>query len=176
MVTSQYHGFTQSSETPSKIFLINCLCAIQQPLLGHEVAAEYVKHLGDMINGHIRALVEKEVDTILRRCGFSVKMHHFRNSTAAVPLAQIEDTTPASLSDCLKSFFWFTLGSESSLPEFEQTQVPKLRSEACLLVARSLAEPYELINNAIMDPKNAYPDPKSLARNPPDQIRTNLGI
>uniref|UniRef100_A0A0A0KY46 Uncharacterized protein n=1 Tax=Cucumis sativus TaxID=3659 RepID=A0A0A0KY46_CUCSA len=41
---------SQNIETPSKIFLINCLCAIQQPLSGHEVAAEYVKKLEVMIN------------------------------------------------------------------------------------------------------------------------------
>ncbi|KAE8702821.1 Detected protein of confused Function [Hibiscus syriacus] len=171
--------FSQNSEAPSKIFLINCLCAIQQPLLGHEVAAEYVKKLGTMIDNHVNILVEKEVDTILRRCGLSTKMHHFRNSkdtTIGAPLAEVEDTTPASLSECLKAFFGFILGSESSLPEFEQMQVPKLRAETCIQVARSLADAYELIFNAIMDPKNKYPDPKSLARHPPDQIRTILGI
>ncbi|XWS62266.1 hypothetical protein CRYUN_Cryun07bG0195500 [Craigia yunnanensis] len=173
--------FSQNIEAPSKIFLINCLCAIQQPLLGHEVAADYVKKLGMMIDNHVHVFVEKEVDTILRRCGLSMKMHHFYNSlnkdtTVGAPLAELEDTTPASLSECLKAFFGFILGSGSSLPEFEQIQVPKLRSDACIQVARSLADAYELIYNAIMDPKNSYPDPKSLARHPPDQIRTILGI
>ncbi|XP_022737867.1 conserved oligomeric Golgi complex subunit 6 [Durio zibethinus] len=173
--------FSQNSEAPSKIFLINCLCAIQQPLLGHEVAAEYAKKLGTMIDNHVHDLVEKEVDRVLRRCGLSMKMHHFHNSlnkdtTATAPLAELEDTSPASLSECLKAFFGFILGSESSLPEFEQMQVPKLRSDACIQVARSLADAYELIYNAIMDPENSYPDPKSLARHPPDQIRTILGI
>ncbi|XP_031272014.1 conserved oligomeric Golgi complex subunit 6 [Pistacia vera] len=175
---------TQNNETPSKIFLINCLCAIQQPLLGHEVAAEYVKNLGSMIENHMRVLVDKEVDAILRRCGLSQKMHHFHGSlnkefsstVAGPPLAEIEDTSPASLSECLKAFFGLILGSESSLPEFELMQVPKLRSEACIKVARSLAEAYELIYRAIMAPENGYPDPKSLARHPPPQIRTILGI
>lgn len=171
----------QNTEAPSKIFLINCLCAIQQPLLGHEVAAEYAKKLGTTIDNHVNVLVEKEVDTILRRCDLSTKMHHFHNwfnkdTTAGTPLAELEDTTPASLSECLKAFFGFILGSDSSLPEFEQMQVPKLRSDACIQVAKSLADTYELIYNAIMDPKNKYPDPKSLARHPPDQIRTILGI
>ncbi|XWS38850.1 hypothetical protein CRYUN_Cryun19dG0165700 [Craigia yunnanensis] len=172
---------SQNSEAPSKIFLVNCLCAIQQPLLGHEVAAEYAKKLGAMIDNHVHVLVEKEVDTILRRCGLSVKMHHMHNSlnkdtTVWAPLAELEDTSPASLSECLKSFFGFILGSESSLPEFELMQVPKLCSDACIQVARSLTDAYELIYNAIMDPKNSYPDPKSLARHRPDQIRTILGI
>lgn len=172
--------FSQDSETPSKIFLINCLCAIQQPLLGHEIASEYVKKLGAMIDNHMNILVEKQVDAILRRCGLSNKMPHFRNSfnkaVVEAPLAEMEDTSPASLSECLKAFFGLILGSESSLPEFEQMQVPKLRADACLQVAKLLAEAYQLIYSAIMDPKNGYPDPKSLARHPPHQIQTILGI
>lgn len=172
--------FSQDSETPSKIFLINCLCAIQQPLLGHEIASEYVKKLGAMIDNHMNILVEKQVDTILRRCGLSNKMPHFRNSfnkaVVEAPLAEMEDTSPASLSECLKAFFGLILGSESSLPEFEQMQVPKLRADACLQFAKLLAEAYQLIYSAIMDPKNGYPDPESLARHPPHQIQTILGI
>ncbi|KAJ9152381.1 hypothetical protein P3X46_025952 [Hevea brasiliensis] len=167
----------QNSETPSKIFLINCLCAIQQPLSGHEVAAEYVKKLGAIIENHMHALVAKEVDAILRRCSLSHKMSHFHNSLGnGITLAEIEETSPASLSESLRAFFGLILGSESSLPEFEQIQVPKLRSEASIQVARSLAEAYELIYKVIMDPKNGYSEPKSLARHPPDQIRTILGI
>ncbi|XP_059663088.1 conserved oligomeric Golgi complex subunit 6 [Cornus florida] len=169
---------SQTSEASSKIFLVNCLCAIQQPLLGHEIASGYVKKLGAMIDNHMHDLVEKEVDAILRRCGFSNKMPHFHNSqnNGEAPLAEIEDTSPSSISECLKAFFGLILGSESSLPEFEQMQVPKLRSEAYVHVARLLVESYELVYNAIMDPKNQYPDPRSLARHPPDQIRTILGI
>lgn len=177
--------FWQTTETPSKIFLINCLCAIKQPLEGHEVAVDYVGRLGKMIDNHLHVLVNKEVDAILNRCGLLQKMALFHNSMqlkqedkemVGVPLAEMEDTSPANLSECLKALFGFILGSESSLPEFEQMVVPQLRSEACIGVARSLAEAYELIYNAIMDPKNEYPDPRSLARHPPDQIRTILGI
>ncbi|XP_051137296.1 conserved oligomeric Golgi complex subunit 6 [Andrographis paniculata] len=170
---------TQIRETPSRIFLINCLCAIRQPLLGHEVASDYVKKLGSMIETHIRGLVEKEVDAILRKCGLSTKMPHFYGSFKdgdRKPLAETEGMSPAALSECLKAFFGLVLGSESSLPEFEQMQVPSLRSEACLQLAKSLAEAYEVIHKAIMDPENGYPDPRTLARHPPDQIRTILGI
>ncbi|CAK7340516.1 unnamed protein product [Dovyalis caffra] len=175
---------SKNSETPSKIFLINCLCAIQQPLDRHEVAAGYVKKLGAMIDNHMHSLVEKEVEAILSRCGLLQKMHYFQKSlnreegstAAGAPLVEIEDTSPVSLSECLRAYFGIVLGSESSLPEFEQMQVPKLRSEAGIQVAQSLAEAYELIYSAIMDPKNGYAEPKSLARHPPDQIRTILGI
>ncbi|XP_021724498.1 conserved oligomeric Golgi complex subunit 6-like [Chenopodium quinoa] len=174
---------TQSTETPSKIFLINCLCTIQQPLIGLEAAAKYAKSIGDMIENHMRILVNKEVETILRRCNLLNKMANFRKTfnedseeATAGPLAEMEETSPASLSESLNIFFGLILGTENSLPEFEQLQVPKLRSEACIQLAKSLADAYELVHNAIMDPKNSYPDPKSLARHPPNQIRTILGI
>lgn len=175
---------SQSMETPSKIFLINCLCTIQQPLIGHEAAAKYAKSIGGMIDNHMRILVDKEVETILRRCNLLNKMPNFRKTldeasekaTAGSPLAEVEETSPASLSESLNIFFGLILGTETSLPEFEQLQVPKLRSEACIQLAKSLADAYELVYNAIMDPKNSYPDPKALARHPPDQIRTILGI
>lgn len=148
---------------------------------GHKIAADYVNKLGLMIENHVQDLVEKEVDNILRRCGLSNKMTHFRSSSNneasnAIALAEVEDTTPASLSVGLKAFFGLILGSESSLPEFELMQVPRLRSEACVRLARSLADAYELIYQAVVDPENRYPDPKSLARHPPGQIRTILGI
>uniref|UniRef100_A0A7C9CEB3 Conserved oligomeric Golgi complex subunit 6 n=1 Tax=Opuntia streptacantha TaxID=393608 RepID=A0A7C9CEB3_OPUST len=176
---------SQSSETPSKIFLINCLSAIQQALVGHEAAAEYAKRVGEMIDNHMHILVDKEVEIIMRKCNLLNKMPIFREAfnneaggatTPWQPLAEVEETTPASLSESLKIFFGLILGTETSLPEFEQLQVPKLRSEACINLAKLLAQAYELIYNAIMDPKNSYPDPKSLARHPPDQIRTILGI
>ncbi|KAK4389111.1 Conserved oligomeric Golgi complex subunit [Sesamum angolense] len=151
---------SQIRETPSRIFLINCLCAIRQPLLGHEVASEYVKKLGSMIEAIFMVLSKKKL------------MLFCKNP----PLAEREDMAPAALSECLKAFFGLILGSENSLPEFEQMQVPSLRSEACIQLARSLAQAYEVIYKGIMDPKNSYPDPRSLARHPPDQIRTILGI
>lgn len=136
-----------------------------------------------MIDNQLRVLVSKEVDAILRRCNLLEKMPQFHNSIhkegnneVGTPLAEMEDTSPTILSECLKALFGLILGSESSLPEFEQMQVPRLRSEASVGVARSLAEAYELIYQAIMDPKNSYPDPRSLARHPPNQIRTILGI
>jgi len=62
------------------------------------------------------------------------------------------------------------------LPEFEQLQVPRLRSDACYGLARALAESYELIYSAVMDPNNSYPDPRSLVKHSPEQIRTILEI
>lgn len=87
-----------------------------------------------MIENHMRILVDKEVETILRRCNLLSKMANFRKTfveareeALAGPLAEVEETSPASLSESLNIFFGLILGTGNSLPEFEQLQVPKLR-------------------------------------------------
>jgi hypothetical protein len=169
----------QSAESSSKVYLINCLSAIQEPLKGQEVATSYVNNLRSMIEVHIRALVDKEVDSILRKCGLSSKMPYIKdygNNDDARALADVVETSPQMLLECLKAFYGIVTGTEGSLPEFEQLQVPRLRSDACYGLARALAETYELIYKAVTDPKNNYPDPRSLVKHSPEQIRTILEI
>lgn len=98
------------------------------------------------------------------------------NIEAERPLAESEDMSPPVLSECLRAFFGLVAGTEGSLPEYEQLQVPQLRSEACARVGKAVAAAYEVIYGAITDPKNGYSDPKLLVRHSPDQIRTMLGI
>jgi len=174
--------FLQTAEISSKIYLINCLSAVQQPLTGQEVAANYVSNLCSVIETHTNVLVEKEVDAILRHCGLSSKISYIQNLTNEGrddehgPLAEVEEMSPQVLSECLRTFFGLVMGNEGSLPEFEQLQVPKLHSDACARVARALSGAYELLYGVITDPRNRYPDPKSLVRHSPDQIRTILEI
>ncbi|XP_072955670.1 conserved oligomeric Golgi complex subunit 6 [Typha angustifolia] len=183
ILTKSASTSTQSAaETSSTIYLINCLSAIQEPLIGQEVAANYVHSLSSTIEMHINVLVEKEVEAILRRCGLLNKMSYFRDlivdasNNEPTPLASYSDMSPQMVSECLRAFLGLVTGTEGSLPEFEQLQVPRLRSDACTSMARALAGSYELIYKAVMDPKNCYPDPRSLVRHSPDQIRTMLEI
>nr|ATB19474.1 putative COG7 [Calocedrus decurrens] len=179
-----------SVESLRKIFLINCLSAIRQPLTGHEIAAKFVQGLGVAIEKHISILVDKEVVAILDRCSMTKKVSYIRDYSEkslqseivskeedmSKPLAEIEEMSLISISESLKIFFNFVAGSEGSLPEFEQLQVPQLRTEVGSRVARALAEAYELVYNAVLNPENGYQDPKAILRHSPDQIRTILGI
>ncbi|ONK78592.1 uncharacterized protein A4U43_C02F20430 [Asparagus officinalis] len=168
---------SQTAETTSKIYLVNCLSAIQQPLIGREVTAKYVNNLSSIIETHTNILVEKEVDAILLRCGLLSKISYVQTlNDEHGPLAEVEDMSPQVISECLRTFFGLVTGNEGSLPEFEQLQVPKLRDEACARVSRALSGAYELLYGVITDPQNLYPDPKSLVRHSPDQIRTILEI
>lgn len=172
----------QNNDSPCKIFLINCLSAIQQPLVRHDVATNYMNRLGSMIEMHVNGLVESEVNAILSRCGLQSKMPLIEKSVNGETgedigaLAEMHEMSPPLLSECLRSFFGIVTGTEGSLPEFELIQAPRLRSHARVLVARALADTYELLYQAVTDPKNQYPDPKSLARHTPDQVRTILEI
>lgn len=174
--------YPKSAESSSKIYLINCLSAIQQPLVGHEVVSNYEANLLSMIETHLQNLVEKEVDNILRRCGLLSKINFIQNASArdqsieALPLAESEDMSPQVLSDCLRAFSGLVTGTEGSLPEYEQLQAPQLRSDACARVSKALAGAYQVIYGAVTDPRSGYPDPKSLVRHSPDQIRTMLEI
>nr|ATB19477.1 putative COG7 [Cupressus gigantea] len=179
-----------SVESLRKIFLVNCLSAIRQPLMGHEIAAKFVQGLGVAIEKHISILVDKEVVAILDSCGMTKKVSYIRDylekssqseivskeEDMSKPLAEIEEMSLTSISESLKSFFNFVAGSEGSLPEFEQLQVPQLRTEVGSRVARALAEAYELVYNAVLNPENGYQEPKAMLRHSPDQIRTILGI
>ncbi|KAI4372161.1 hypothetical protein MLD38_010431 [Melastoma candidum] len=161
----------QNGERPSGIFLINWLSAIRQPLLRNSVAAAYAKNLGDLINKHLHILVEKEVDSILRKCGLSDKMPLFHNALnnshnrllAADPLSDTLEMSPTVFAECVKAFFGLILGSDSSLPEFQQMQAPKLRSDASMEVLRTVTRIQGRLRGIRLI--------KS-----PDQIRTILGI
>ncbi|AQL08338.1 hypothetical protein ZEAMMB73_Zm00001d048022 [Zea mays] len=109
--------------------------------MGQEVATSYVNNLRSMIEVHIRALVDKEVDNILRKCGLSNKMPYIKEYGSKVDARRF---LCLNLSNC---------------------RVPRLRSNACYGLARALAESY-----------NNYPDPRSLVKHSPEQIRTILEI
>jgi hypothetical protein len=190
--TSALGGFipAQGVNALRRIYLVNCLSAIQQPLKSSEVARPCVRSLAIAIEGHITALVEEEVSAILERCGLQKKVSYIMDRSAKgeivlkeeeldveKPLAEVEEMSPTAVSESLRMFLGYLTGSDGApLPEFEQMQVPRLRSEAANQVARALIDAYETIYLAVMDPANQYPDPKSMLRHTPDQIRTILGV
>lgn len=181
MLSKKTSTLTQGAEMSSTIYLINCLSAIQQALIDQGVAANYVDKITSDIDTNVSILVQMEVDAILTRCGLLSKISYIQNSTSEVdsepgPLAQAPEMSPLVLSESLRTFFGLVTGTEGLLPEFEQLQLPRLRSDASIRVARALADGYELLYKAVVDPKNKYPDPRSLVRHSPDQIKTILEI
>lgn len=146
------------------------------------MAAGYVNKITSAIETNVNILVQKEVDAILLKCGLLSKLSYIQkfttgeNVSEAGSLSEAEETSPSVLSECLRTFFELVTANQGFLPEYEQLQLPRLRSDARTRVARALADGYELIHKAVIDPNNNYPDPRSMVRHSPDQIRTILEI
>lgn len=191
--TSGSHA-SQSILSVRKMFLINCLSAIQEPLRAHRVADAYVRTLGARIEGYISALVEIELGVILERCGLQKKVTYIKERLRksmqrgeimpkeedifddGKPMAEAEGMSVSAVSESLKLLFGLLAGTEGAVPEFEQIQVPQLRSESCGRVARALADAYEVVYNAVSDSSNGYTDSKSMLRHTPEQMKTILGL
>jgi hypothetical protein len=175
-----------------KMFIINCLSAIQQPLAVHRVADVCVRSLQSRIEGHIAALVDSEVGIILDRCGLQKKVAYIKDKLQkgtqpeivpkeedqddGKPMAEADGMSPTAVAESLRLFFGLLGSNKGAVPEFEQIHVPQLRSETCVGVAGALANAYELVYNAVSDSANGYPDPKSMMRHSPDQMKTILGL
>eukprot|EP00897_Mesotaenium_endlicherianum_P007060 jgi/Mesen1/6382/ME000329S05549 len=170
-------------EALRRLFLINCLAAVQHPLVGHEAASLRVAQLGDTIEAHMALLVDGEVDRILSRCELGskvalVRLRQEESSSAedAVPLAQLPEMAPEALAESLRSLFALLAGSQGALAEYELLQVPRLRTEACSRVSSALADAYATLYQVVLDPSSGYQAPRSMLRHTPDQMRTILGI
>lgn len=182
----------QTISSSKKVFLINCLVALQQPLSDRGIDNEYIDSLRTKIQAYLSALVDEEVVAILEQCKLQKKVSYIherlqrhRKSEIVVkedevdvenPLAQLEDMGPAEFVDSIRTFVNLVIGSVGVVPEFQQVQNPQVRSEASTGVAKSLSEAYEAVYTALMEPSNGYPDPKSMLRHTPEQIKTILGI
>eukprot|EP00850_Spirogloea_muscicola_P013636 SM000093S24447 [mRNA] locus=s93:387657:397202:+ [translate_table: standard] len=160
------------------MFLVNCLAAMQQPLFPYEVAVTQVEKLNAAIESHIDSIVDQEVAEILERCQLSSKLEYITDQPAGEggPLAEVEGLSPAAMAESLRALFALLAGTEGVLSEFEQIQLPRLRSKAVTGVASALAEAYAVIYAAVIDPVNGYPDPGSMLRHSPEQMRTIIGI
>lgn len=168
----------QVVETLRRIFIVNCLSAMQQPLMGYEVASAQTASLGTAIEAHISSLVENEVKDVLEKCSLTAKIAIMSvpRSPSEPPLATREGLRPISLGESLRSLYGLLSGNEGAWPDFELIQMPRLREIAFNKVASELSDSYKTVYTAVMDPVSGYPEPRSMLRHTPDQMRTILGI
>jgi hypothetical protein len=184
--------FSQGVSSSQKIFLINCLESIRQPLSDSGINNDYTSSLSTKIKGYITGLIEEEVIAILERCKLQNKVSIIRdrvrkyNKSEIVakedeideekPLAHLDDMDSSSFSESLKLFFGLVIGSEGVVPEFQQIQDPQVRGEVGSGVAKALLQAYELVYTTLLDPGNGYVDSKSMLRHTPEQVKTILAI
>lgn len=168
-------------EVARHIFLTNCLAAMHQPLAAHPVAAEQAQALASEMEEHVAAMVKKEVALLLAQCRMTpVVAAIAAGQHGGVVLAEQPEASPMAVAEALKLLFSVLArgadGHGGGLPEFAALQVPRLRSEACTLVAVAVAEAYTVVFEGVMDPSSGFPEPRTMLRHTPDQMRTILGV
>ncbi|GBG66460.1 hypothetical protein CBR_g61503 [Chara braunii] len=170
-----------SLKTVRRIFLINCYSAIEHPLLPYDVTVARTEALRAVIQEHIATLVEHEVNVILDRCGLATKVEIIQERKVGAGrgmtgrLCDAEEMSAAAVAESARSLFTL-LAVEGALPEFVHMQIPRLRADACNKVASALANAYETLYDAVLDPESGYIAAGQLLRHTPGQLRTILGI
>mmetsp|Transcript_20960 Transcript_20960/g.45865 ORF Transcript_20960/g.45865 Transcript_20960/m.45865 type:complete len:707 (+) Transcript_20960:171-2291(+) len=188
-----------------RIYLINCLSSVMNALGSRSSAAPRVRHLADMVEGHVSALVGGEVGRLLARCGLAevverlrlYKSHLAERAAAggaggevggsegggrdAAPALAVPASDPAlslpRICEAMRTFF-VLVSSPDALPEFLGIQAPRTRADAVSRVARSLVEAYEMVHSALDDPTSGYLEQggSSAVKHSPAQVRTILGV
>lgn len=168
-----------------RIYLINCLVAIQGPLAAHAVSAPKANALGQDIEANLGALAESHVKALLSASAPAddvldrIRHHHQGGHMGEGNTDMSGD--PALGAERLQQAaraFVLTVSNPAALPEFEQLQVPRLKADAAARVVRSLADAYDVIWTAVTDPGNGYSNKEAplLLPHTPEQIRTILGV
>eukprot|EP00898_Chlorokybus_atmophyticus_P001925 jgi/Chlat1/2733/Chrsp182S02898 len=166
-----------------RVFLINCLAAIQQPLQTHRVAAARVEAITFALEDHLKAIVDAEVSGILTDCGLLDKVDAARRlKLSTIDVSTLDDDdipsilSPTAVSESLRALYTRLATGSSLVPECERIQPPRVRSDAANRVGRGVAEAYDAIYAVVADPAMKYAERGVNVRHSPAQIRTILGI
>ena len=165
------------------MFLVNCLSALHHSLLPYDAALSYASMLYDLISSHVTAMVQLEVTDLLARCLLASKLQAIAAAATATaagessaPLSHLPEMSPAAVSESLRLLFALLAGMEGHMPEFAEVAVPKVRRQACEMVAVAVWEAYAALHGAVMDAKNGYADPQTMLRHSPEDMKTILGL
>eukprot|EP00887_Chlorella_sp_A99_P005804 scaffold1.g5804.t1 len=167
--------------THQSIFVINCLLALAAPLAGRPCALAQAQQLHDALEGQLAALVEAEVGRVLARCRLAdvsqrIKLHQQRPDEGQ-PLAQDPVLALERVADAMRTFFG-KLSDPTTLPDFPQLQVPRIKGEAVQRVSQALADAYAAVHAALLDPASGYDGAAvgAAVRQTPAQVRMLLGV
>ncbi|KAF6250612.1 component of oligomeric golgi complex 6 [Scenedesmus sp. NREL 46B-D3] len=172
--------------TAHKIYIINCLAAMQSVLALRAAAAGRATQLAEAINSQLDSLVGQEVGRLLARSGLAEVVERVRlyqaslsiaGATPAAPLAADPALSLAAVTEALRRFF-VAVSSPDVLPEFAGIQSPRLRGDAVSRVASLLVAAYVQVHGLLDDPTAGYAEQggSSAVKHSPAQVRTILGV
>lgn len=166
-----------------RIYVINCLYALQRPLLGHACAAQRLEALNQATQTQMSGLAAAEVQRTLKSSGLeevAERLALYQRSRAAdvegTPAADPALSLPR-VAEAMRTFFG-KLSDPAALPEFRRMQAPLLKAEAVQRSLTALAKAYSEVYEAVTDPACGYAPAEvaQLVRHTPDQVKTLLGV
>jgi len=151
-----------------RVFLINCVSAMQSPLRKHDFTAQRVAMYAAFLDDQISLLVEGQAASVLSKLGLAERLKALREKPPDVPLSSVSELHPVSLAATLRSFYnsLFTMGGALALPLLERIASRALRSEARSGVARLIGAAYAELYEGIKE--------LGVATHTPEQVQTLL--
>lgn len=168
------------------IYRVNCLQAVQRPLLGHSCAVKYASSLKELEDKQLNTLTKIEAERVLKMSGLLEISERLRLYQETRTLggqdygsSPSDDAalSPARISEVMLKFF-SCLSDPSALPQFDKLLFPAVKAQASQRSLNALAKAYEEVYNSLLDPRNGFSEPKlsSALRHTPSQVRTLLGV
>lgn len=155
------------------VYLINCLHVMQTALSSYDFTANRVETIGAHIKIHMKTLVKEQTDLIFSNCKMANTLGILGTYDSVIPMPQIPGLNEKSIAEAAHSFELLLLDPSALLmPQCDRLLNSQLRTYARSKVSQLIYESYLFLYNTIMDPKNNYPDPKSLFIYTPDQVKT----
>jgi len=164
-----------------RVYLINCLHAIQT-LLGRRTFMErWIAKLAELMEAHMAALVGGEAGVLLSRVGMAEVLDRMRifqeGGGAASAMAEEPALALDKVAAAMKALF-AAVSELDALPGFSSLQAPRLRAEASGRVAKLLADAYGSVYEALGQPSNGYAADGNISahvKHTPAQVATILG-
>ncbi|KAF4746886.1 Golgi transport complex subunit 6, partial [Perkinsus olseni] len=131
---------TAMAKGDAPVFMLNCLVAMQTPLLRFPFTSQRVTMLHSLIEDQMNSLIREHSESTLRQLGLAEIL---------VRLAQGEDVDPMTLSACFRGFYTalFNISGTLSIPVIDRLGDRSLRSQARQGVGLQITDAYEKIYN-----------------------------
>jgi len=162
-----------------RAYLINCLAAAHGALAQHACCQGRARGLAKALDGQLAGLVGGAAGRLLGGCGLAeaaerVRLYRARGAgggaMAADPALRPERLAGALRAACA------LVSRPDALPEFGGLQAPRIRAQAVAGVAAALAGAYADVHAALADPASGYAAGAADGLEPPDAVRTILGV
>ncbi|KAF4667083.1 Golgi transport complex subunit 6 [Perkinsus olseni] len=155
---------TAMAKGDAPVFMLNCLVAMQTPLLRFPFTSQRVTMLHSLIEDQMNSLIREHSESTLRQLGLAEILGQ---------LARGEDVDPMTLSACFRGFYTalFNISGTLSIPVIDRLSDRSLRSQARQGVGLQIADAYEKIYNYATE---HFPDIH--ASHTPESVRALLDV